>query len=309
MPVNSDRGGAPRRTILRLSLAANHPRLLVQALPAALVLCLCTAPALSENIDPAGDDARFAWAENVGWINAGPLGAGGPGVEVHDFELTGWLWGENIGWISTSCKNTVSCAAVSYSVLNDGQGNLSGTAWAENAGWILFRPTDATGVPVAGVTIDPSTGQFGGAAWGEAIGWLNFDPDPAGAYGIRTGWTCDPPPPAPAAAPQLLVANSGPGTLLSWSVVDGATGHDMVVGDLNTLRATGGDFGAATQTCLANDLTTTSASHTAAPVIGEAFWFITRGVNCGGSGTYDSLSGGQAAGRDATINGSPVACQ
>ena len=105
------------------------------------------------------------------------------------------------------------------------------------------------------------------------------------------------------------MANPGPATLLSWSAVDGATGHDMVMGDVNTLRATGSDFDAATQACLANDVTTTSASYAAAPVIGEAIWFITRGVNCGGSGTYDSLSGGQSAGRDATMSGSPVACQ
>ena len=32
---------------------------------------------MAENIDPDNDDSQYAWAENVGWINAEPGGDGG----------------------------------------------------------------------------------------------------------------------------------------------------------------------------------------------------------------------------------------
>ena len=104
----------------------------------ALVGGLAAGPTWAENIDPNNDDSQFAFGENVGWFNAEPSGNGGPGVEVSDTELTGWLWAENVGWVSLSCVNTSSCATVNYGVTNDGAGNLSGFGWAENVGWISF---------------------------------------------------------------------------------------------------------------------------------------------------------------------------
>jgi hypothetical protein len=80
----------------------------------------------------------------VGWINARPQGAGGPGMQVDDFELTGWLWGETIGWISLSCQNTSSCGVNDYGITNDGKGNLSGRAWGEHLGWINFRTSSGS---------------------------------------------------------------------------------------------------------------------------------------------------------------------
>ena len=80
------------------------------------VFLLPALPAGTENIDPVDDDAQFAWAENVGWFNAEPLGERGPGIHVGDFELTGWFWGENIGWVSASCKNTMSCNVVGRTI-------------------------------------------------------------------------------------------------------------------------------------------------------------------------------------------------
>jgi len=107
-------------------------------LTAALVPWACGA-ATAENIDPGGDGSQYAWGENIGWLNAEPSGNGGPGLQVTDSALTGWIWGENIGWVSLSCQNTSSCSANSYGVTNDGKGNLSGFAWAENIGWISFQ--------------------------------------------------------------------------------------------------------------------------------------------------------------------------
>src|SRR4030042_2187408 len=119
------------------------------------------------NIDPQDEGYKYAYGENVGWLNLKPGGNGGPGVEVGSSYLTGYIWGENIGWISLSCLNTENCATVNnYGVVNDGAGNLLGDAWAENVGWINFD----------WVIINPLTGVFGGYAWGENIGWINFAP-------------------------------------------------------------------------------------------------------------------------------------
>jgi len=94
--------------------------------------------ALTENIDPQNDRSQYAYGENVGWLNAEPLGDGRSGVHVDDFELSGWMWGENIGWISLSCADTASCSTVEYGVENNGGGVLSGIAWGENIGWVYW---------------------------------------------------------------------------------------------------------------------------------------------------------------------------
>jgi hypothetical protein len=165
-------------TILRSLLLC---ALAVQAFPARAV----------ENVDPANKQAQFAYSENAGWLSAEPLGDGGPGVEVGDSALAGWLWSESFGWISLSCQNTASCAAVDYGVKNDGTGRLSGLAWAENVGWIDFAPSiGATPVPGAGVRIDPASGRFSGHAWSENLGWIRFHFASAAAapFAIQTSW-------------------------------------------------------------------------------------------------------------------------
>ena len=74
----------------------------------AVLMLLWPAGTPAENIDPDDEDLQYCYGENVGWLNAEPLGNGGPGIEVTDSKLTGYIWGENIGWISLSCKNTNS---------------------------------------------------------------------------------------------------------------------------------------------------------------------------------------------------------
>src|SRR5262245_9414884 len=109
---------------------------------------------------------RYAWGENVGWID---FGSSQGNVIVNDDQLTGYAWGENVGWISLNCSNTSSCATVDYKVSNAPNGQLSGYAWSENAGWINFSP---------GFGVDPkinTAGEFTGYAWGENVGWINFN--------------------------------------------------------------------------------------------------------------------------------------
>jgi hypothetical protein len=147
--------------------------------------------ARAENIDPDEVDARYAWGENTGWLNAEPMGQDGPGVTVTSLAVTGFIWAENIGWISLSCENTNSCEKVSFGVTNDGSGRLSGYAWSENAGWISLscETSDSCASIDYGVAIDSATGQFSGYAWGENIGWIAFDAVPMVHDGIVTAWT------------------------------------------------------------------------------------------------------------------------
>jgi hypothetical protein len=164
-----------------------------------LLICILLAHPFSifaENIDPANDGSRYAWGENIGWINFKP--SQGPGVTVTSTGLTGYAWGENIGWINLN--------PLSGGVVNDGAGNLSGYAWGENIGWISFscQNTNTCGTANYGVFIDPTTGIFSGYAWGENIGWINFAPT---GRMIVTSWR----------APISVTAQTSP-TGLSFTV-------------------------------------------------------------------------------------------
>jgi hypothetical protein len=286
----------------------NGPRLSRASLTVAAALLAPAAAA--ENVDPAGDGSQYAYAENFGWINAEPSGDGGPGIQVGDSELSGWMWSENIGWIGLSCENTSSCTASPYGVTNDGGGVLSGYAWSENAGWLSFScsNTASCGVAAYGVSIDPSTGDFHGRAWGENAGWITFaSPGPV-PFQLRSGWVCAPPPLPPAGTPLLTVAKTGGGRIVSWSPAAGATGHDIVTGDLDALRAGAGDFAAATIGCLDDNRTTTTLLDAAPLAPGQGEWFLVRGQNCGGNGSYDSGGSAQTGARDGEIAASGSDC-
>ncbi|MGD8376705.1 MAG: hypothetical protein PVF68_11240 [Acidobacteriota bacterium] len=274
----------------------------------ALVLAavaLAAMPAQAENIDPGDDGSQLAYGENVGWINAEPLGDGGPGLQVGEFDVAGWMYGENIGWISFSCENTSTCGTTGYGVVNDG-GVLGGYAWTENGGWMSLscENTGSCGASPYGVTIDTTTGAFGGRAWTENMGWVSFASTEPGVHGVRTAWTCVP----PAAVASLAVAPLGADAELSWAALPGATAYDVVTGDLETLRTSGGDFTVATTACAEDNLFGTSSVQPGDPPIGGGMWFLVRGANCGG-GTYESGGSGQGGTRDPEVETSGAACQ
>jgi len=97
-------------------------------------------------------------------------------------------------------------------------------------------------------------------------------------------------------------------TFIEWLPIADATGYDLVRGLALSLSSSGGDFTSSTQECLANDQAGTAYVEMDTPVTGEAFWYLVRPMNCGGSGTYDEPAGGQAGSRDAEIAASPNAC-
>src|SRR3989344_8192029 len=113
-------------------------------------------------IDPNSEGYKYAWGENIGWVN---FGTSNGNVHVTDSALSGYALSENVGWINLE------------DVVNDGQGNLSGLAWGENVGYIKFNPTNG------GVIIN-SSGEFTGSALGENIGWIIF----GGDYKVKTDW-------------------------------------------------------------------------------------------------------------------------
>ena len=84
---------------------------------------------------------RYAWGENIGWIN---FGCSNCNVQVTDSGITGYAWSPDYGWINLN--------PTTAGVKNDGKGNLSGYAWGRQLGWINF----------SGVTIN--NGEFSGYA-------------------------------------------------------------------------------------------------------------------------------------------------
>ncbi len=93
---------------------------------------------------------------------------------------------------------------------------------------------------------------------------------------------------------------------VSWDPVPGADAYDLLRGDLDVLRDSGGDFSAAVSECLADDLPETSFTEQDDPE-GNAFYLV-RAQNCRGAGTWDSGGPGQHDPRDAEIAASPNAC-
>ncbi len=130
----------------------------------------------SEVVDPGNDGSQYAYAANLGWINAEPLGDGGPGLMFSASALQGWLWSANTGWISLSCENTSSCNEVNYRVNHDGSGNLSGFGWSPNIGWISFSCEDSSscGNVAYAVNVDLQSGEMTGHAYAANAGWISF---------------------------------------------------------------------------------------------------------------------------------------
>jgi hypothetical protein len=113
---------------------------------------------------------------------------------------------------------------------------------------------------------------------------------------------------APVGAPALGVAKSLADAVISWTPLDGATRYDAVEGDLVPLTAGSGDYQSSVLACLLDDGAATSVSSATAPGPGGGLWFLVRGVNCAGPGTYDEGTGSQQGSRDSEIAASANAC-
>ena len=93
----------------------------------------------------------------------------------------------------------------------------------------------------------------------------------------------------PAAILDLALSKQ-PGTALAWSNPGDQPVYDLAGGVLGALRS-GGDVSAAT--CLANDLALPSWTDPRAdPPVGAGYYYILRGQNVCGTGSYGSATGG-----------------
>ena len=106
-----------------------------------VVFCVSYAFA-SETNGTIDGTYKYAWGENIGWIN---FGCDNCKVKVTDDGLSGDAWSSQFGWINLNPTTS--------GVRNTGEGVLSGFAWSPNLGWIDFGE----------VSID-SSGNFSGFA-------------------------------------------------------------------------------------------------------------------------------------------------
>ena len=89
----------------------------------------------------------------------------------------------------------------------------------------------------------------------------------------------------------------------------GATTYDVVKGDLNLLRSTGGGFTAALTGCLEDGGTDLEAVDPFGPAPGNGFFYLVRGMSlCGEPGSWDSGGASQTVPRDTSVNSSPSSC-
>ena len=136
--------------------------------------------------------------------------------------------------------------------------------------------------------------------WG---GWNTVDLNTGGRY---CSGACASP--IPAGTSTISVTKQGGRSLISWTAVSFAAAYDLVRGLVIELHNSGGNFTTSTQACLANDQVTTSYLDSTAPPAANGFWYLVRGLSCGGAGTYDEVGGSQVGSRDAEINASPSGC-
>ncbi len=108
---------------------------------------------------------KYAWGENLGWINFHPDNGG---LTITDSAITGYAWSKSYGWINFS--------PAGGGVTNNSNGTLGGYAWSSQKGWINM----------SGASINTS-GKFTGVAGtqGSSAGRINFNCDNCN---VTTDW-------------------------------------------------------------------------------------------------------------------------
>ena len=140
------------------------------------------------------------------------------------------------------------------------------------------------------------TGEYytvtSGVGWATRIGSFRFP-------------TCVPC--AQVGMPVLLVDKAPGGTRFNWTSPLSSSFHDLVRGDLGTLRATGGDFAVSTSACGGNDLArSTFLLSEASPAEGAGFFYLLRGTSLQCRGTFDDAT--PILSRDAGVASSDSSC-
>ncbi len=164
-------------------------------LPYLTLICVGSANA-QFTVIPTDGGERFAWGENIGWINFAPQSPDTPTTlssqdqpYFGEHAASGFAWAENVGWINLGDGSPEAGNQYANTDANDFGINitidpmdsdikvLSGFAWAENIGWINFGPFDDLITANQHARIVLSEGRIRGYAWAENAGWINFDSD------------------------------------------------------------------------------------------------------------------------------------
>jgi hypothetical protein len=215
-------------------------------------------------------------------------------------------------WTPTNSGTEVPSARASHTAVWTGSEMI---VWGGSDGSLYFN-TGGRYAPAGNLWAPTSTGASAPSARGdhsavwtgsEMIVWGGRQTAASLATGARyCALPCSSLPPA--GSPRLTLSRSGVTATLSWTALAGATRYDLVRGGLSPLRASGGNFTTATDACLADNTSLTSAADPSLSSPGDGPWYLVRGLNCGGNGTYDSGAASQAGSRDAEVNASSHAC-
>jgi hypothetical protein len=215
-------------------------------------------------------------------------------------------------WTPTSATNAPVARELHVAVWADAMSEM--IVWGGQNDAVVQLSTGGRYNPATGVwqatstTGAPPSGRYGVVTWtgSEMIVWGGFNQVDLNSGGRYCDAACTAPPPAGSSV--VSVASQAGGELVSWTAVTGADTYDLVRGSLTLLSSSGGDFTASTGACLANDQTGVSFLDATVPALGGGFWYLVRGLSCGGAGTYDSIGGSQVGSRDAEIAASPNSC-
>ncbi|HJQ99311.1 MAG TPA: putative metal-binding motif-containing protein, partial [Candidatus Polarisedimenticolaceae bacterium] len=203
----------------------------------------------------------------------------------------------NVGYdVGTSIATVdLNCApATDYYLDSDGDGHGDPTTEINLCTGEVPPPGYIT---TAGDCLDSNPAALGASA--ETCNGLDDDCDTLIDEGI----------PIPSAPLALNVGKgSGNNVLLSWGAVAGATGYDIVAGDLTELRGSHGYQFLSQASCLQNDLSATTLTVNTPVTVGNAKWWVMRPLNCDGDGTFGSGSPKERPGRDQEIGASFYSC-
>lgn len=155
------------------------------------VFIVLTASAAT-NVDSA---FRYAWNEGPGWFDFFSADS----VIVATTTLQGWA-SSSIGALALNCDSTpngnICSASSTWSVSNDGSGNLSGWAWNDTIGWVSFwcGNVSSTDCSTSNYRVKILANRdFSNYAWNDTVGWISFnciDPNICGTsnYKLKSAW-------------------------------------------------------------------------------------------------------------------------
>ncbi|MBI2591267.1 MAG: hypothetical protein HYW34_01150, partial [Candidatus Brennerbacteria bacterium] len=138
---------------------------------------------------------RYAWGDGPGWFDFFSADS----VIVASSSLQGWA-DSSIGPLALNCDSTpngnICSASSTWSVANDGSGNLSGWAWNDTIGWVSFWCGNVTSTDCTTSNYRVrimANRDFQNYAWNDTVGWISFncvDPNVCGTsnYKLKSAW-------------------------------------------------------------------------------------------------------------------------